>query len=382
MSPRWLALLVVGAVGCDGCTSDDRPQTTFSEAPASPPDQWTLGAGRPDRIALPSVCRTPESPLVTVLDRPVRIASTPDVTAAIVREGSYDPVAGRAAWRPHAVGVLKMAHGPTSLELAIPVRPTAVASPSAIGWLAAVDHDGGSRLHSARDAWSIDPERPPADLSCKGDRCAVLTRDDAVLWQGRPGADGWTSTALGDQGLRILSLGDVVEVATADDLRVHVTRVDADGKDIVSSLSAPDGVHDVAPGPAALTRIADLDPRGCSPEAGGVQLLTPSRSYRLRSPLAPLRARLVPLGPATWLVVWMSPRRCGSRFLHQVYAAVVDGERGLLAPPMEVGRADDFAVASDGGEVGLWLTVEDGDHRATVTYAKARCDVVPRPEMR
>lgn len=382
MNPRWLALLIVGAVGCDGCSSEERPATTPTETPASPPDQWTLGAGRPDRIALPSVCRTPESPLVTVLDRPVRITSTPDVMAAVVREGSYDPVAGRAAWRPHAAGVLRMAHGPTSLELAIPVRPTIAASPSAVGWLAAVDHEGGSRLYGAHAAWTVDPKRPPADLSCKGERCAVLTRNDAVLWQGRPGADGWTSTALAAEGLRILSMGDAVEVATADDLRVHVTQVTADGKTHVASLSAPDGVHDVAPGPAALSRIADLDPRGCSPEAGGVQLITPNRSFRLRAPLAPLRARLVPVGPRAWLVVWMSPRRCGSRFLHQVYAAVVHGERGLLAPPMEVGRADDFAVASAGSEIGLWLTVEDGDHRATVTYVKARCDVVPRPEMR
>lgn len=381
MNRRWSALLAVGLAGCDACRSEAPLPTSATEAPASPPDRWTLGAGRPDRIALPSVCRTPDPPLVTVLDRPVRISATPDVGAVLVREGSYDPVVGRGAWRPHAAGVLMMRHGTTPLALAIPVRETITTTPYGAGWLAAVAHEGGTRLYGTDGAWTIDPARPPADLRCDDARCALLTADEAVLWLGRPGGD-WTATEVGHEGLRILDLSDGVEVAVVDDLRVHVTRVTDDGPVAVTSISAPDGVFDVAPGPVALARIADLDPRGCSPEAGGVQLVTPHRSYRLRSPLAPLRARLVVLGPKVWLVVWMSPRRCGSRFLHQVYAAVVHEARGLLAPPMEVGRADDFAVTSDGSDVGLWLTMEDGDHRATVTYAKARCDVEPPPKMR
>ncbi|MEM9875756.1 MAG: hypothetical protein AAF928_12735 [Myxococcota bacterium] len=393
-----LAVFTVIAAGCGDRDRRNAGATTDATPPpaASAPSPWTMGPGSADRYVLPAGCTSRDPPLVAVVDGSLRLSALAGRTdAAIVQAASATP--GDSA---SATGIMLMRHGTTAIARTLRTHARATPRVSAFGptswWVASANAHGASTVwgphnEAAPAGRVVDGKRAPVDLRCGPERrCALLTSDDdednAALWlrlaPTRPDdvSSPWISHPLPrGRGLRILSMSPLA-VATADDLRVYVTQVPEPGGTgyVAATLATPDRVLDVATGPAAVTAITDLDPRGCSPEAGGVRLVTPEATRRLRSPTGARRARLVALSSDAWLAVWLAPRRCGSRLTHEVHAAVVHRHRGLAAPPSVVGRADDFALAAEGDDdLGLWMWTADRNERTTVAYLRVQCAVGP-----
>ena len=306
----------------------------------------------------------------------------------MVAEGAVDVASGR--WRPDAAGVMTPAHGVGQVApLAWPQHgPPRFARHRSEGadtrWLSLIDREGSLSLWSGGDSTRLGPWPALAggDVFCDRGRCGVLTGalDDvgaplgrgtgATLSAGDASAEpaSWPRTLIAlsrGEPLAIVSLAPD-EVALVDDLRVRFMRLPEDAAPaVVAALPAPHGALAASGSPrASMGRAA---PRCSDEDSGGVMLsIDGATSLRLRSATQASRGSLHPLRDGV-LALWMAPERCDAP-RHRLHAVVVRNDGMPVAPVITVGRVDDYAAASSGEDVDIWL-----QHNKTVSWIRASC---------
>jgi hypothetical protein len=371
------AVLCLVLVACDGCDVPSAPAP--SVAPPTP-EAWTLGATRNEDVVLPPPCRG-EGGLAAVMARSTRIEAVPGVVDHVVAvEGTLEPTRGLPAWRPDAAGVMAMAHGRSAAVTALPWSMGAEVARAGPSWLVAREAGGAIALWGEGIDHVLGQGERVIDLFCDGSFCGLLSEGDgARLHLGRADeSSGWREVAL-PAGLRASSIAGAAEgerlvVALADDLRIHLLEVRADGTiRTLAALEASSGGLAAASSPPSALARAGFDPRGCHEEAGGVVLVSSRGAQPLRSALPAETASLVPIRGGALFAAWLAPVRCGAS-AHALHAVVVGADGSLVGPVTTVAEADGFALASDGDRVALWL-----EHRAaaagrgTITWIPMRC---------
>jgi hypothetical protein len=420
LGPRLLAtLLVVTATSCDGCRDEEPASNPADLAASSMPlvEPWVMGAAKDD-VALPPPCRLRDDPLTAVLGRDSRLTSEPHSLGRIlVAEGANHtvgekrpahPALALKRWEPDASGLMAMRHGPTGVTpIPWPATKPPILARAGDRWLALLERadtpraslwlwrEGQAERLGDADALG------PASLRCLGESCAILTRpvdatgtptgtDGASLWLGKANGSvhGWQrhpidvkgASPFGMTGLTTTDGEVTVHATLVDDLRARVVEVTAEGSRVVVTPLAPHGVvaTTLAAEPVVVGFAGPRGPRRCDAAGGGVLVTVGNReAVHLRSALVAERGDVHAIEGGA-LVTWLAPARCDGprRVLH---ATIVDDEGQPMAPVTVVGEAEDYAVATKGSDVDLWLRRSGGvtgpSDMGTVTYLRARCDL-------
>ena len=352
--------------------------------------------GRSSDVVLPSPCVRRDETMRAVLSRPTRMRAAARAPGfLLLAEGSL-----RDTFRADTAALLDFSRRP----------PTAAPAPwSSRNPLVAHDEDSGRWLITGRRNASLVLSRgdvsdeithsgAAVDLQCLQGRCSLLAARDhrdkarggADLWQGRSAdpISAWSHSTLDAPRNRtwtpvaVAALDAIPTVAVQDDLQVTLWRAPAGGAaQRVAGLRAPYGTFDVQrvtwkrdapPRWTAATRTAV--PRRCSSEAGGVNIVSVGApTTRLRSAAPAVRSTLRPLEVGA-LALWLAPTNCGAS--HQLLYGAVLGSGGVaVAPVAALADTEDYAIASRGNDVDLWLR-----SARSLTWVRLRCDVSgPRP---
>jgi len=398
-------LLLASASGCDGCGThgDTGPGPDKADgATTGVPEPWTLGATRRQpALALPPPCVSRADSLRGVLSRQTQIAAEPHTLGrALIAEGASLPT-----WRRDSTGLMTMGHGRTRV---VPMPwlggepPLLAYADGADRWLAGPGpRAAGDGLWLWRGGvWERLAEGDAAQakgLLCAGVGCALLvTPLGTAAAGGRPGGatvlvgradeplhswerfdvatDQPQARPLGVEAIEPVAEDDwQVTVTLRDDLRVRFYRLGR-GKppELLGVIGAPARVLDATTTPVAMAMTAPTVPAGkpCAPDAGGVTIATRDREEHLRSAL-PAEGGVIRSLPRGVIALWSAPTRCDGRE-RTVYGTVLHAGGPPVAPVTALAQGDDYAVATAGDEVDLWV-VQD----RTVTWVRARCSLPP-----
>ena len=418
------ALLLAPLTGCRSCTSEGPVPVDAGvgvTVTLVAPEPWTMGAVGHGGVVLPPPCMRRGDALRTVLPRDTRIASEPgtrgQLLAAVGGEASVRGSAQSAGWQHDAAGLVTMTHGRTPVRaMPWPDRGGPLAARAgADQWLVALDRSdglGGRATYLWSDAGlerlGNSPPLRVAALRCVEHHCALLstrldpesgwplaTASGATLWVGEAGdaAASWVRVDLPAAAERplaphsIASMSDrgdgqvTIVVTLVDEVSVHFVAVQPpEPPRPLASLAAPHGVLDAIANPAAaaLTPLGGADTTLCEQAGGGVALVrAEGEPVVLRSTTQPRAGALHRLRNGL-LVTWLSPARCGSP-RQRLHAAVLRSDDQPVAPVTVVGEADEYAVATRGSDLDLWIRESTHDDpeavgkAGTVTWVQARC---------
>ena len=406
----WILLL--GLAGCGRCSSPsvgadggaDGGVTPFAITPLPPPAAWTFAPVRMDfDVATPESC-TPRAPLVRAgVAATTRFVAEPRTLGKlVVADGTEAPprLTGAAALLLDPAGPTR---DPRPIPWLVPSSAPRLGHTAAGLWVGGFDRPGeggASRVGLFRDgAVSLLGEGDAfeaVDLACAGDRCALLTSrvgrvalPGALIWSGSAADPGsrWQQTEItpaepeseprpfGLASVESAPGGDLaITVALIDRGEIVIDRVEGGTTRERGRIPAHHGLIDVLDLPArtvAMTYGTPLDDDGCvKPGAEGGASLRFERtglpSVELKTPAPPLGGSLRRLEKGA-LATWVAPLGC-NRPRRVLYAVVLDADGAPVGPPMAVGDAQSYAVATSGADVDLWV-----HHQTRVTWMRLRC---------
>jgi len=422
-----MALLALGSSGCSGCR-DDKPPAASDAGPASsasafqPPkvdaqahaelalaaapgalvfrDRNMLSGGQ-RQFAMPASCRQVRQQQVTTLP------ADASISAASPSRASLRITAPAQGDNPRRSGIMDLGKpGAAPPPFGLPGSEPWLTAHGGRAWRAlttVTEGDGTSpvfwtsELEGAVRAESLgsgDGFRA-VDLDCSSERCVLLTtRKGSVL---RAGASVWTRPHADEAFARwdiepteadadpvpfgIARSEDGVVVAFEHGDKAEFWTLGAGGNQATrtATLPAPGGLAAAIalPTPVALSRNQPLPEKGCRPGLG-LTLERPDKpAIPLSAPVQPKMASIRPLAHGA-LVTWLVPLRCeaGEPSLRRVlYALVIDEMGEPVGSPIPISDTWEYAVATQGDEVDLWLrAINPPDEQAPeITWLRLSC---------
>jgi hypothetical protein len=407
-----IALALIAASGCARCSgSRDAPDAGPVRAPSLPdllpaPRPWSFVRLRVESgLALPTRCRFRAPVARAEVPSLTRFVAEPRTPGTLVVADAVDPSA------PRLTGVAALTldpEGPTRDPVALPwFEPAALPRLARAGnrWLAALDRSGaiGTRVvlwrAGAVELLAEGDGLEATDLACAPTtpqaadaappapaRCALLTTrlgkvaaPGATVWLGSPEdpASRWRSIEIAPAagsdarplGIAAIDTGEPVTAALFEKGDVVFHAVEPAPREI-ARLPAPLGAIDAAlvPKPAVMALASQVDDDGCARDGKpGVRFVregAPPVEFALPAP--PTHGVLRRLAHGA-IAAWMAPIGCRMP-RKALYALVLDESGAPVGTPIPIGDATEFAVATHGDDVDVWLQDASG-----VTWARADC---------